>query len=160
VPILETSLDLPTQWDKTVFWNSNCGFLMRKTDEAERMLRCAMTSSKDPKSPFAALEKLRADLPAGSPPEQPKSAPPTKILKGPTRAVVRYERKGRGGKEATIIEKLELKPKDLEQWCKELKQSLGCGGFIDGDSIVLQGDLRQRVPQLLTARNVGKVTVS
>ncbi|HEY4176499.1 MAG TPA: translation initiation factor [Kofleriaceae bacterium] len=119
-----------------------------------------MTSSKDPKSPFAALEKLRADLPPGSPPEQPKSSSPPKLMKGPVRAVVRYERKGRGGKEATLVEKLELKPKELEEWCKALKQALGCGGFIDGDSIVLQGDLRPRLPQLLTARGVGKVTVS
>ncbi|CAN5864155.1 hypothetical protein BH11MYX2_BH11MYX2_26580 [soil metagenome] len=124
------------------------------------MLACAMTSPKDPKSPFAALEKLRADLPPGLPPEQPKSASAAKIVKGPSRAVVRYERKGRGGKEATNVEKLELEAKDLEQWCKELKQALGCGGFIDGDSIVLQGDLRQRLPPLLTARGVGKVTVS
>jgi translation initiation factor 1 len=47
----------------------------------------------------------------------------------------------------------------LEQWCKELKQALGCGGSVDGDSIVLQGDLRQRLPAVLTAKGVAKVTV-
>lgn len=120
------------------------------------MLACAMTSSKDPKSPFAALEKLRADLPAGSPPELPKA----KVVKGPTRAVVRYERKGRRGKEATVVEKLELEEKQLEEWCSELKKALGCGGFVDEDTIVLQGDLRTRLPALLTAKGVGKITVS
>jgi translation initiation factor 1 len=73
---------------------------------------------------------------------------------------VRLERKGRGGKEATIIEKLALSPTDLERWCKELKGALGCGGAVDGDVIVLQGDLRPRVEPLLTARGVRKVTVA
>ena len=120
------------------------------------MLACAMTSSKDLKSPFAALEAMRADLPAGP---EPKPAP-TKIVKGPSRAVVRYERKGRRGKEATVVEKLGLAPVVLEAWLKELKQSLGCGGAVEEDAIVLQGDQRTRLPALLTAKGVGKVTVS
>ncbi len=119
------------------------------------MLACAMTSSKDPKNPFASLEKLRADLPAGPAPK-PEVKP---VAKGPAWAVVRMERKGRGGKEATIVEKLGLKPAALEQWCKELKQALGCGGSVDGETIVLQGDLRQRLPAVLTAKGVAKVTV-
>ena len=69
------------------------------------------------------------------------------------------ERKGRGGKEVTVIEKLELKEKELEEWCRALKAALGCGGAVDGDTIVLQGDLRQRVPAILTAKGVGKVSV-
>ena len=124
---------------------------------ARRMLASAMSgSSKDSKNPFASLEKLRADLPAGPAPSAPKEKP---VAKGPAWAVVRMERKGRGGKEATIIEKLGLNPAALEQWCKELKQALGCGGSVDGDEIVLQGDLRQRLPAVLTAKGVAKVTV-
>lgn len=113
------------------------------------------TKPKAPSSPFASLEKLRADLPPG---EAPKPAEPVKP-KGPAWAVVRMERKGRGGKEATVIEKLNLPKPHLERWCKELKQALGCGGVVDGDTIVLQGDLRPRLPAVLTARGVGKVTV-
>ncbi len=74
--------------------------------------------------------------------------------------MVRYERKGRGGKEATVVEKLELGPADLERWCKELKAALGCGGMVDGATIVLQGDLRRRLEAVLLARGVRKVTVS
>jgi translation initiation factor 1 len=114
-----------------------------------------MTKPKSPDSPFAALEKLRAELPVGVVPKP--NTPP--IAKGPARAVVRMERKGRGGKEATVIEKLALPEKQLEVWCKELKQALGCGGVVDGDTIVLQGDLRPRLPAVLSARGVGKVTV-
>lgn len=116
-----------------------------------------MSKPKPPDSPFAALEKLRAELPVGAPPQ---TAPPTKPeKKGPARAVVRMERKGRGGKEATVIEKLDLPATHLERWCKELKQSLGCGGSVDYPNIVLQGDLRPRLPAVLTSMGVGKVTV-
>jgi len=73
---------------------------------------------------------------------------------------LRLERKHRGGKEVTIVEKLELKADALATWCRELKQALGCGGSVDGDAIVLQGDLRQRLPAVLTAKGVAKVTVS
>ncbi len=119
------------------------------------MLVCAMTSPKDPKSPFAALAGLRDALPPGPAPKV-VAAP---VKKGPGRAVVRMERKGRGGKEATVIEKLGLSATDLETWCKELKQALGCGGAVDGETIVLQGDLRPRLPAVLTAKGVAKVTV-
>lgn len=80
--------------------------------------------------------------------------------KGPAWAVVRFERKGRAGKEATVIEKLALSATELERWGKELKQALGCGGGVEGDTIVLQGDLRPRLPAVLHKRGVRKVTVS
>jgi translation initiation factor 1 len=108
----------------------------------------------DDKNPFAKLAGLRDQLPVGPTPAAP--APPP----GPARAVVRMERKGRAGKEATIVEKLALPAAELERWCRELKQALGCGGAVDGDAIVLQGDLRARVGGLLTARGVRKVTVA
>jgi translation initiation factor 1 len=112
-----------------------------------------MTKSKNP---FDALEKLRDSLPRG-PDAPPKPAP---VVRGPARAVVRLERKGRRGKEATIIEKLGLAAAELERWCRELKQALGCGGAVEEDAIVLQGDLRQRVPAVLEAKGVAKVTVA
>lgn len=116
-----------------------------------------MSDKKKDANPFAGLAGLRDSLPAGPAPAPPKPPEPPK---GPARAVVRMERKGRGGKEATVIEKLDLRPADLELWCKALKHSLGCGGAVDGDTIVLQGDLRRRVEPLLLARGVRKVTVA
>jgi translation initiation factor 1 len=77
----------------------------------------------------------------------------------PARAVVRLERKGRGGKEATVVEKLGLAPAQAERWVKELKASLGCGGAVEGDALVLQGDQRERVKALLERRGVRKVTL-
>ena len=58
-----------------------------------------------------------------------------------------------------MIEKLALKPAELEQWCRELKQALGCGGTVEDDTIVLQGDLRQRLAPVLEQRGVGRVTI-
>ena len=112
-------------------------------------------STKRPDNPFAALSALKDKLPAG--PAQNSAAPVEKP--GPARAVVRMERKGRGGKEVTIVEKLGVTPAELERWAKELKQSLGTGGAVDGDMIVLQGDVRPRVEALLIKRGVKKVTV-
>jgi translation initiation factor 1 len=110
-----------------------------------------------PNNPFGSLSSLRDQLPAGQAAAAPvaKAPPP-----GPARAVVRYERKGRGGKEVTVIEKLGLREADLDAWTRALKQALGVGGSVDGDTIVLQGDCRVRLPALLTARGVRKVTVS
>lgn len=110
-----------------------------------------MSTKRD--SPFSQLEGLRDQLPEGPAPIE-KAKP-----KGPARAVVRLEKKHRGGKEVTVVEKLGLKPAELEQWCKELKQALGCGGSVDESAIVLQGDLRKRLPDLLTKKGVAKVTV-
>lgn len=123
------------------------------------MLSSAMT---EPKKGFSALAALRDSLPSGaerSPPNNGATSPAVSVRKGPARAVVRMERKGRGGKEATVIEKLDLPRPHLEKWCKELKQALGVGGSVDNDTIVLQGDLRQRVAAALTDRGVGKVTI-
>lgn len=110
-------------------------------------------------SPFARLEALRSSLPAGPVGAAQATPAPDARPQGPARAVVRMERKGRGGKEVTVVDKLGLGPAALEAWCRDLKQALGCGGSVDGELIILQGDLRARVPAVLTARGVGKVTV-
>ncbi|HUS29835.1 MAG TPA: translation initiation factor [Kofleriaceae bacterium] len=115
-----------------------------------------MSTKRD--SPFSQLEHLRDQLPKGV--QQTVAPVPDAPKPGPKRAVVRYERKQRGGKEVTVVEKLDLKAAELEQWCKELKQALGCGGFVEETTIVLQGDLRKRLPDLLTKKGVAKVTVS
>jgi len=106
-------------------------------------------------SPFAALAGQRSSLPPGQAP-QPK---PPRGAEPPARAVVRLERKGRGGKEVTVVEKLGLKPAQLELWCKELKQSLGCGGVIEGTDLVVQGDQRERAKAWLEGRGVKRVSV-
>lgn len=104
-------------------------------------------------NPFAGLKDALGPLPAG--PAAPVEAPP----KGPPRAVVRLERKGRGGKEVTLVEQLELRPSELQDWLADFKRKLGCGGVVEGGALVLQGDSRERVRALLAARGVRKISV-
>ena len=121
-----------------------------------------MADEKSPfHNPFGALGAIRDQLPERPAPAAPTPAPkPAKAAPtGPARAVVRMERSGRGGKEVTVIEHLGLPPMDREKWVKALKAGLGCGGQVEGDAIVLQGDHRKRLPALLTARGVRKITI-
>jgi translation initiation factor 1 len=73
--------------------------------------------------------------------------------------VVRMERKGRGGKEATVVEQLGLPARELERWLKELKAALGCGGGIEEGNLVLQGDQRERLRAILERRGVRRISV-
>ena len=120
-----------------------------------------MTKKPPPDSPFAALGALRDRLPPGEVPAAPvPAASPPAARPGPARAVVRYQRKGRGGKEVTLVEKLELPEAALDRWCRELKRALGCGGSLEAGVIALAGDQRPRLPAMLEARGVRRVTVA
>ncbi|HUL60655.1 MAG TPA: translation initiation factor [Anaeromyxobacteraceae bacterium] len=113
-----------------------------------------------PAAPFHdAFSKLRERLPEGWRPPPDAPAPPPAGAPIPARAVVRLERKGRGGKDATVVEKLALPPAALSAWADDLKRSLGCGGGVEGDAIAVQGDQRERVRRWLEARGVRKVTL-
>jgi translation initiation factor 1 len=100
------------------------------------------------------------DSGTSEPPDSGTSEPRDLGTPEPRRAIVRYERSGRGGKEVTVVEQLGLSQADLSAWLKSFKASLGCGGAVEGDTLVLQGDHRKRLPALLTERGARKVTVS
>lgn len=59
--------------------------------------------------------------------------------------IIRRERKGRGGKVATLVEGFDGSEDALETLCKELKQKMGIGGATKEGVIILQGDLCQKV---------------
>ena len=111
-------------------------------------------------NPFAKLKDLRDALPPGE--SQVKSTASPAVTapekKPPSRAVLRYERKGRGGKEVTLIEQLGLDATELELWCRDARKAFGCGGAVEGEAIALSGDQRKRLPEWLTSRGVKKVT--
>jgi translation initiation factor 1 len=115
-------------------------------------------------NPFGALKVLRDQLPQAPDPPAPVAPPPTPRGAAPAktipRAVVRMERSGRGGKEVTVIEHLGLPPHERKTWLAALKSGLGCGGVVEGESLVLQGDQRDRVAKLLSARGVRKIVVA
>ena len=64
------------------------------------------------------------------------------------KVVVRKERAGRRGKTVTVVSGL---GGDLPAEAKALKRALGCGAVVEGEDVVLQGDLRERVHDRLVA---------
>ncbi|QCS40986.1 translation initiation factor [Natrinema versiforme] len=55
-------------------------------------------------------------------------------------------------KPVTIIEGFDLTKSEIESTASDLKSSLGTGGTVDEGRIELQGDHRDRVPDLLRDR--------
>jgi translation initiation factor 1 len=62
---------------------------------------------------------------------------------------IRKETKSRKGKGMSIIDGLEMSDADLKMLCKELKKQCGCGGAVKGFSIEIQGDVRDKLKQIL-----------
>jgi len=84
-------------------------------------------------------------------PQQPQPAGDAVEQQGKTRLDVVLERKGRGGKQATIVTGFTCDDDALKQVASRLKRSLGVGGSARGGEILIQGDFRQRVLDELIA---------
>ena len=68
---------------------------------------------------------------------------------------VRIDRRNRGGKTVTIVEGFRGRPDDLEALGKALKVRCGVGGATKDGEIILQGDLRQKVVDILQSEGYG-----
>ncbi len=68
---------------------------------------------------------------------------------GPKVAVLRIEKKGRGGKTVTIVEIRNVKDEEITDLSKQLKRFCGVGGKKRDNFIELQGDQRIRIKELL-----------
>lgn len=64
---------------------------------------------------------------------------------------VSRDKKGRGGKVATLVEGFEGSDEALTDLCKMLKQKCGVGGAAKDGEIIIQGDKREKVAELLRA---------
>lgn len=83
--------------------------------------------------------------PSSSPVENmPSSAAKTELVP-PQRLRIRCERKHRGGKTVTLVEGLTADVPELENLLKRMKTALGCGGTVENDVLVLQGNIEGRV---------------
>jgi translation initiation factor 1 len=64
-------------------------------------------------------------------------------------AKLRVEKQGRGGKTVTVIYDLPNNAAFLKELSQELKRACGTGGTVAENTVELNGDLRNRVRELL-----------
>lgn len=95
--------------------------------------------------------KNNPDLPAGEDAadavNMETDSAPSSAKKDTLHVVI--EKKGRKGKTATIIEGFTCSDEELQAVAGRLKKKLGVGGSARGGEILIQGDFRQRIADLL-----------
>lgn len=69
-------------------------------------------------------------------------------------AKLRVEKKGRAGKTVTVVFGLPNNDSFLANLSRDLKRACGVGGTATADGVTLQGDVRDRVRELLAARGL------
>ena len=60
------------------------------------------------------------------------------------------EKNHRGGKTASVIKNFIGKTEDMEILCKEIKTKCGTGGSVKDGEIIIQGDQRKKIGEILT----------
>ncbi len=93
------------------------------------------------------LAMLAGSMPAGEDDKAELSAPQERKINDVIE--ISYERKGRGGKQATILSGFTCGDDELKAVATALKQRLATGGSARGGEILIQGDCRERVAALL-----------
>lgn len=66
------------------------------------------------------------------------------------RLIVKIDRHSRAGKQVTLVDGFIGRSDDLAELCRTLKVKIGVGGSAKDGQIVIQGDFRDRVVELLT----------
>lgn len=61
-----------------------------------------------------------------------------------------FSRKGRGGKTVTLIRGFKGSPEALKELAKMLKTRCGTGGAVKENEIIIQGNTRNKVMEILT----------
>ena len=119
-------------------------------------------------NPFAtALQGMeRPDAPAQVIEELVAQSAPQESGKGwelaaSAKLTLRCDSKMRKGRVVTLIEGINGGSKEeMKELAKWLGKRLGCGGKVESEEMILiQGDQRERLPELLTERGAGEVRV-
>ncbi len=67
-------------------------------------------------------------------------------------AKLRMEKKGRGGKTVTVVYDLPDNAVFLKDLASELKRACGTGGSVADNTVEIQGDLRNRIREVLVKK--------
>jgi translation initiation factor 1 len=70
-------------------------------------------------------------------------------------AKLRVEKAGRGGKTVSVVYDLPRNAAFLKALCQELKRACGTGGTVLDGAVELQGDLRERIREILLKKGFG-----
>ena len=65
------------------------------------------------------------------------------------------DRKNRKGKEVTIVDNFVGEEEDLKDLGKLLKKQCGTGGSVKDGQVIIQGDFRQKIMQILSQSKYG-----
>jgi translation initiation factor 1 len=102
-------------------------------------------SSQDWKNQLSNLITNDPDLQV---PEQYIISEETKEIKKQN-LLIQFEKKGRNGKQVTIISGFDGSEKELKELASELKRTCGVGGSARGKEILIQGDFREKLVTIL-----------
>lgn len=94
------------------------------------------------------LKKLFPDHQFEETPDE-DSSEDTDLFKQEEPIICKYEKKGRNGKPVTILEEYNGSDDDLKKLAKEIKSKLGVGGSVKDDTIIIQGNYRDKVMEIL-----------
>jgi len=77
------------------------------------------------------------------------------LPKNQQQLIVSLDKKGRKGKQVTLVSGFTGLTRDITDLSKMLKTKCGVGGNVKDREILIQGDLRQKVGKLLVAEGYG-----
>lgn len=104
-------------------------------------------SNNDWKSRLGTVYSTNPDFTYDSEDENPaETLPPAK-----QRLRVTLDKRNRGGKQVTLVADFAGSDEDLKELCKRLKQKCGVGGSAKDGEIIIQGDFRDKIVELLIA---------
>ena len=120
------------------------------------------TSEESISNPFAqALQGMVAERQTvDETPEESVTPVASRLFYEGATLVVRKERKGRGGKTASVLSGLSGSADELKQLAKELGKALGCGVSVDQGELVIQGDQRSRLKKWMEDKGARRVKIS
>lgn len=89
----------------------------------------------------------------------PNTSPSEDIVARAQRWIVRISKKGRGGREATLLSARGLpEEEDLSSLARRIRKQMGCGASLEGPDVLVQGDQRERLELWLIKQGARKVT--